>query len=135
MKKLLLTIILTMMMGTLTAQANEFPYLTFETTNGAKVSVAVESLKLTISGTTLTVGSQSFTLSNLSKMYFSTTDETNGSIDAIDDFSIDDSLLENAEIFDLNGRKVVKGSTSVSKLPRGVYIVKTNEKTCKITVK
>ena len=124
-----------MMMGTMTAQADEFPYLTFETTNGAKVSVAVESLRLTINGTTLTVGSQSFTLSNLSKMYFSTTDETNGVVDTIDDLSTDKSLLENAEIYDLNGRIVTQGKASKSKLPRGVYIVKTNEKNCIIAVK
>ena len=124
-----------MMMGTMTAQADEFPYLTFETTNGTKVSVVVESLKLSISGTTLTVGLQSFTLSNLSKMYFSTTDETNGVVDTIDDLSTDKSLLENAEIYDLNGRIVTQGKTSKSKLPRGVYIVKTNEKNCKIAVK
>ena len=124
-----------MMMGTMTAQADEFPYLTFETTNGTKVSVVVESLKLSISGTTLTVGSQSFTLSNLSKMYFSTTDETNGVVDTIDDLSTDKSLLENAEIYDLNGRIVTQGKASKSKLPRGVYIVKTNEKNCIIAVK
>ena len=124
-----------MMMGTMTAQADEFPYLTFETTNGTKVSVVVESLKLSISGTTLTVGLQSFTLSNLSKMYFSTTDETNGVVDTIDDLSTDKSLLENAEIYDLNGRIVTQGKASKSKLPRGVYIVKTNEKNCKIAVK
>ena len=135
MKKNLLTYILAMMIGTMTAQADEFPYLTFETTNGTKVSVVVESLKLSISGTTLTVGSQSFTLSNLSKMYFSTTDETNGVVDAIDDLSTDMSLLENTEIYDLNGRIVTQGKTSKSKLPRGVYIVKTNEKNCKIAVK
>ncbi len=133
MKKFFLTCLMTMMMGTITAQAGEFPYLTFETTNGAKVSVAVESLRLTINGTTLTVGSQSFTLSNLSKMYFSTTDETTTT--DIATLSLNDSLLENAEIYDLNGRKVTEGKASKSKLPRGVYIVKINEKNCKIAVK
>lgn len=71
--------LLTMLVGTLTVQAGDYTYLTFETTDGAKASVSVASdVTLTISGTTLTVGSQSFTLTNLSKMYFSTSDETTG---------------------------------------------------------
>ena len=75
MKKILL--LLTMLVGAMTAQAEDYTYLTFETTDGAKASVSVASdVTLTISGATLTVGSQSFTLTNLSKMYFSTTDET-----------------------------------------------------------
>ena len=49
----------------------------FETTDAAKASVSVASdVTLNISGTTLTAGTQQFTLSNLSKMYFSTSDET-----------------------------------------------------------
>ena len=45
-----------------------YTYLTFEMTDGTKVSVATSSLTLTFSGNTLTVGSQTFTLSDLSKM-------------------------------------------------------------------
>ena len=47
-----------MMIGTLTAHAADYTYLTFETTDGAKVSVEASSLSITISGTTLTAGSQ-----------------------------------------------------------------------------
>ena len=88
MKKFLL--LLTVLVGTLKAQAGDYTYLTFETTDGAKASVAVEGLSLTISGTTLTAGSQQFMLSNLSKMYFSTSDETTG---------ISDELRVNSEEF------------------------------------
>ena len=42
------------MAGTLTAQAADYTYLTFETTDGAKVSVEASSLTVAISGTTLT---------------------------------------------------------------------------------
>ena len=52
MKKIF--ILLTVLLATLTAQAEGYTYLTFETTDGAKASVAVENLTLTISGTTLT---------------------------------------------------------------------------------
>ena len=67
------------LVGALAVHAEDaYTYLTFETTDGARVSVPVASLTLTISGHTLTAGTQSFTLSNLTKMYFSTGDETTG---------------------------------------------------------
>ena len=133
MKKFLLAALV--MAGTLQAQADDYPYLTFELTDGAKASVNVESLTLTIIGTTLKVGSQTFTLSNLSKMYFSMTDETSAEINAIESLKIDDVLSDDAEVYDLNGRILEKGKVSDGKLPRGVYIVKTKERTCKIVVR
>lgn len=132
-KKLFLAAML--LAGMVPAMADNYPYLTFETTDGAKASVSVESLTLTVNGTTLTVGSQSFTLSNLAKMYFSMSDETSEGTTAIDEVESGSSLLENAEIYDLNGRKVEQGKWADGSLPRGVYIVKTKERTCKIVVR
>ena len=124
MKKILL--LLTMLVGAMTAQAEDYTYLTFETTDGAKASVSVASdVTLTISGTTLTVGSQSFTLTNLSKMYFSNTDETTG-IEEITSATLDEAT----DIYDLQGHKVSK-----DQMRRGVYIVKTNSRTYKMVVK
>jgi hypothetical protein len=123
MKKFFL--FLTILVGTLTAQAEDYTYLTFETTDGAKASVAVADLTLTISGTTLTAGTQSFTLSNLSKMYFSNTDETTG-IEAITSATLD----EDTDIYDLQGHKVTK-----AQMQKGVYIVKTKNRTYKIVMK
>ena len=88
-----------------------------------KFSVSATSLTLTISGTTLTAGTQSFTLSNLSKMYFSTSDE---STTGIGEVSIE-SLDEATEIYDLQGHRVSK-----DQMRRGVYIVKTTKGTCKV---
>ena len=120
-------------MGALMMQADDnYPYLTFETTDGTKVSVNTESLKLTINGTTLTVGDQQFTLTNLSKMYFSTADEsTTTGIDEVGSATLDDAT----EIYDLSGKKMATSDWSNGQLPRGVYIVKTKERTCKIVVK
>ena len=123
MKKLFLSLIL--MIGTLAVHADSYAYLTFEMTDGAKVSVEASSLTITISGTTLTAGSQSFTLSNLSKMYFSTSDETTG-IKAISA----QELSEATEVFDLQGRKVQK-----DQMKKGVYVIKSKSGTYKITVK
>ena len=123
MKKFLL--IMMALVGALNVQAEEYAYLTFETTDGEKASVAVSSLTLTISGNTLTAGSQTFTLSNLSKMYFSNTDETTA-IEEITTATLD----EVADIYDLQGHKVTK-----DQMKRGVYIVKTKSRTYKMIVK
>ena len=124
MKRLLL--FLMMVTGTLAMQAGDYPYLTFETTDGNKVSVSTESLTLTVSGTTLTAGNQSFTLVNLSKMYFSTSDESTTGISE----TMTADLNEVTDIYDLKGNKVSK-----SQMQKGVYIVKTNKGTFKMTVK
>lgn len=124
MKKLFL--LLTVLVATLTAQAEGYTYLTFETTDGAKASVSVENLTLTISGTTLTAGSQQFTLSNLSKMYFSTSDETATGIEEINSAAIEEAT----DIYDLQGHKVSK-----EQMKKGVYIVKTNSRTYKMVVR
>ena len=124
MKRLLF--ILMMMTGALAMQAGDYPYLTFETTDGNKVSVSTESLTLTVSGTTLTAGNQSFTLVNLSRMYFSTSDESTTGI--IETLAVD--LNEVTDIYDLKGNKV-----SRSQMQKGVYIVKTPKGTFKVTAK
>ena len=124
MKKLFL--LLTVLVTTLTVQAEGYTYLTFETTDGAKASVSVENLTLTISGTTLTAGSQQFTLSNLSKMYFSTSDETATGIEEINSASIEEAN----DIYDLQGHKVSK-----EQMRKGVYIVKTKSRTYKMVVR
>ena len=124
MKRLLF--ILMMVTGTLAMQAGDYPYLTFETTDGNKVSVSTESLTLTVSGTTLTAGNQSFILVNLSRMYFSTSDESTTGISE----TMTADLNEVTDIYDLKGNKVSK-----SQMQKGVYIVKTNKGTFKMTVK
>jgi hypothetical protein len=124
MKKIIL--FMTMLVGTLTVQASDYTYLTFETTDGAKASVAVEGLALSISGTTLTAGSQQFILSNLSKMYFSTSDETTTGIEEITSATLD----EVTDIYDLQGHKVSK-----EQMKKGVYIMKTKNRTYKMVVR
>jgi len=123
MKQILVTLLLSA--GIATASAADYAYLTFETTEGTKVSIEASSLTITISGTTLTAGTQSFTLSNLSKMYFSSADETSTGIS-----QLNVSLDEATEIYDLKGMKV-----SRQQMRKGAYIVKTSKGTHKIIVK
>ena len=126
MKKIVL--FLTMMVGVLTAHADSYTYLTFETTDGAKASLSVEGLTLSISGTTLTAGAQSFTLTNLSKMYFSTSDETATGIS--EELRVNSEEFASATFYDLHGKMVDK-----SQLAKGIYIVKTKSRTYKMVVR
>lgn len=114
------------LLGT-SAMADDFHYLTFETTDGAKASVEINSLSMTIDGTTLAAGNQTFALTNLNKMYFSVSDETTTTgIRQLENLDSQDILA----IYDLQGHQVEK-----SQLKKGVYIVKTKGGTYKIASK
>ena len=107
-------------------EGNDFTYLTFETTDGTKASVAVEGLPLTINGTTLTAGSQEFTLTNLTKMYFTADDQSTSGISTVMAADLDEATA----VYDLKGCQVSK-----SQMRHGVYIVKTKQGTYKVNVK
>ena len=127
MKKIVL-LLMTLVGGGLAVQAEDsYTYLTFETTDGAKVSVSVLSLPVTINldNSTLAIGNETFALADLSKMYFSTQSETTG-IQEISSATIDEA----ADIYDLQGHKVTR-----TQMKKGVYIVKTKERTYKIMAK
>ena len=131
MKKI--AIVFLLLVSALTTSAEGLPYLTFELTDGSKVSVDVTQLTLAISGNTLKAGSLSFTLTNLSKMYFSNINETTTGIEDVDEQALSDFSI--AEVYDLNGRRILNGSSMKGRLPQGVYIVKTREKTYKMMVR
>ena len=114
------------MMTMLTVQANDesYTYLTIETTDGAKVSIEMISAKLTFIGTTLMIGTESFPISNLKKIYFSTSDESGSTgIESVKTATINDSVA----IYDLQGHQVTKGQVK-----QGIYIVKAKDKTYKM---
>ena len=115
------------LVGALTAQAGDYTYLTFETTDGAKTSVDVSSLPVTINldNSMLTIGNQTFALADLSKMYFSTQSESTG-IEEISSATIDDDAV----IYDLLGRRVTK-----AQMRRGIYVMKTKQGTRKVSVR
>ena len=114
--------LLTMMGGMLTAEAADYPYLTFETADGTKTSVSTESLTISISSSVLTAGSASFNLADLSKMYFSESDVT-----AIE--SVQENALDAASVkyYDLQGREV-----SRDQMTHGVYIMVLGSKVIKV---
>lgn len=124
MKKILF--LLFVLLGTLSAHADGYAYLTFETSDGLKTSVSTDGLAIIISGTTLKAGQKSFVLSNLSKMYFSETDQTVSAIRTATAPSFDEA----SEIYNLKGQRMER-----SRLTSGTYIVKTPQGTYKIAVK
>ena len=127
MKKVLL-FLMTMMGVAAQADDSTYSYLTFETVDGAKTSVALSSSQtaLALNDGTLTVGNQSFALADLSKMYFSTSDETATGIQELRVSDLDDA----ADIYDLQGRKVAK-----AQMRKGIYVMKTSNGTYKVNVK
>ena len=125
MKTKVLTLLL--LLVAMMAQAADYPYLTFETTDGQKTSVSVTSLSISIADGKLTVGGQTFDLSSLSKMYFSTASEsTDISVVKNSQLTIDDD----AEIYDLQGRRLSK-----DQMRHGIYVVKTKNGTFKVNMK
>jgi len=124
MKKLLMTTVV--MAATLSTMADEYPYLTFETADGTKTSVSIESLTISIQDGKLMVGSQEFSFTDLSKMYFSVSDETT---DGIEEVSIA-TLDEITDIYDLQGRKV-----NGEQMQSGIYVIKTKKGILKVSVK
>ena len=124
-----MVVIMTMMVmiASVTAQAenDDYPYLTFETADGAKISISTASLTINIQDGKLMAGSMELTIADHSKMYFSTSDETTG-IKEVNTTTLDES----ADIYDLLGRKVTK-----DQMRRGIYVVKTKSGIRKVRVK
>lgn len=108
------------------AEAADYTHLTFEPLDGQKVSVPVASLSLTVSGSELTAGEYAFDLTDLKKMYFTTSDVAAG----IEQLS--SALASDVEaVYDLQGRRVLDGQ-----MQRGaVYVVKSKGETHKTVVK
>lgn len=105
--------------------AADYTYMTFETVDGAKVSFAAEGLSISVSGNALTIGQKTFAVSNLSKMYFSATDETSGVVA----LSVDD-MTEDVEVYDLRGTRVYG-----ERMKTGIYLIREKNSTFKIVVK
>lgn len=134
MKKLLFTTLITL--GTLQAQAYDYPYLVFQNTEGTTTVIAVESLSITISDGQLVAtnadGTQSFALTDLSKMYFTQQADLTGISNAA---TQEDEVVE---VFTTGGIKLGKYlniNEAKSSLKPGLYILKSKQKSFKIVVK
>lgn len=134
MKKLVFTMLI--MAGILQAKAYDYPYLVFQNSEGTATFFAVESLSITIYDGKLVAtnadGSQTFSLSDLSKMFFSKTTEITG----INDINTNGS--QEVEVFTTGGVKLGKFESITSaktSLKPGIYVIKNSQKTYRIAVK
>ena len=135
MKKLLSTIII--LTGSLAAQAYDYPYLTVQKTDGAAVSMAVESLVITFSDGQLVAtnaeGTLSLTLSELSTMIF---ESSPTSIDS--PFEATDTADTQVEVYGTNGMfmgRFNSAEQATQQLRAGIYVMKQNGITKKVAVK
>ena len=134
MKKLVLTTLITL--GSLQAQAYDYPYLVFQNTEGTTTAFAVESLTITISDGKLVAknaeGTQSFTLGDLSKMYFTRQADLTG-ISNTD--TSEDEIVEVFTTGGVNLGKYLNVNEAKSSLKPGLYILKSKQKLYKIVIK
>lgn len=133
MKRIVL--ITLMMISFLSAKAYEYPYLVFLNSEGGTTAVSVESLNIAISNGKLIVtnadGTQTFSLSELSKMYFS----QNADLTRISTNDVNDEAVE---VFTMGGLALGKFenvNTAKASLKPGLYIMKNKKNTYKMAVK
>jgi len=133
MKKQILFTLLCIL-GSVSMQAADYQYLVFTKSDGTLQAVTASNLTFNISDGTMTVVSgtetvATLTLSELTKMEFSTEDPT-GISEIYDSVATDSAAL----IYDTHGRLVATGlwTDAQSRLPRGIYIVKSSGKTVKL---
>ena len=120
-----------------TAQAYDYPYLTLQKTDGTEQSVAVEQLKLTFSNGQLVLsngdGTATISLSNLSKMYF-TTSATAGISTQITE-ATDEGPVEVYTLSCMSMGCFESVAEAKKQLKAGVYVMKSKTRTLKITVR
>lgn len=118
-----------------TAQAADYKTLVFETTNGTE-AIDLSSLVLTVKDGSLvatnTTGTETFTLTSLSKMYFSTQDATGIS-------SVDiEATAAPLEAYNTGGQlagSFTSFQEAKTSLRPGIYVIRQNGKSYKLTVK
>ena len=133
MKRLFL--ILSVMASTALAIAGDYIYLTLRTANGGETPLVVDNRRLTVSNGQLVAtnsdGSVTFPLSELRVMYFS--NDASGISTDIVSMPNDGAV----EVYTTSG--VLVGSyasltEAKATMKRGIYVIKTNDKTFKIVL-
>ena len=119
----------------MSVSAEDYNYLTFETSSGTTTSVALSNLKITFANGKLvavnSATSTTLTLSELSKMYFSNTSST-----GIE--SVGTSTTTSVKVYTVTGMFIGEFASvneATQNLKKDVYVVKADDKTFKIAVK
>lgn len=134
MKKVLFVILLAAQ--TASAELYDYPYMAFQTTDGIVKTVSVSSLSLSVSNGVLIAtsddGTESFTLSDLSKMYF-TSEAVVTKVQNLE--STGSSEVEVTSLAGVFCGTFPSVEAARQSLPAGMYIVKNSKETFKIAVK
>lgn len=130
MKKTILMILLCILATRM--QAGDYQYVVFTLNNGTTQAVTATNLSITFTSDNLVATSGNETLatlplSTLTSMEFSTDGTTGISQITADQLITDDNTV----IYDMQGRQMPQGAA----LPKGVYIVKNNNRTFKVNIR
>ena len=128
-KTILLTLLSILTMG---MRAADYQYLVFTMNDGTTQAVTASNIAISISGDNLVVSTTTETLAtlplaSLTQMEFSNDGTTGISQITANQLTTDEDTV----IYDLNGRQMPSGAA----LPKGVYIVKNQNKTLKVTIR
>lgn len=128
-KTIFLTLLSILTMG---MRAADYQYLVFTMNDGTTQAVTASNIAISISGDNLVVSTTTETLAtlplaSLTQMEFSNDGTTGISQITANQLTTDADTV----IYDLNGRQMPSGAA----LPKGVYIVKNQNKTLKVTIR
>lgn len=130
MKKFLVLSLLSIL--SIGMRAADYQYLVFTMTDGSTKAVTATDLAISFADGNLVATSGNETLatlplSSLTEMEFSNDNTTGIETISVDALSTDAATV----IYDLNGRQMPQGAA----LPKGVYILKNNNRTLKVNIK
>lgn len=135
MKKMIMT--LAALAVGMTAGAEEFPYLSFETTDGSVVSVIADGLQMVFADGLLKVstadGEKQFAVADLSRMFFSASATT-----AIKELNADGQTNGMKAVYSASGTYLgtVRSMEEIKEMSgKGLYIIRDNNNTTKTMVK
>lgn len=134
MRKFICAILFLQGVAAIAGESFDYPYMAFQGIDGTKQTVAVESLEITFADGKLIAHSAteevSLELSQLDKMYFTT--EQAGVAGTFAPVS------GKATVYSMQGVNLgtfASLAAAVNSLPRGLYVVKTDDRTQKMAVK
>ena len=128
-RTIILTLLTVFAMG---LRAADYQYLVFTLTDGTTQAVTATNLNISFSDGNLVATSGTETLAtlplaSLAKMEFSIDGSTGIERISVDQLVTDDNTV----IYDMQGRQMPRGT----QLPKGVYILKNNDRTLKVNIR
>ena len=130
MKKAMILTLLSIL--TLGLQAADYQYLVFTMSDGQTKAVTATDLSISFADGNLIATSGDQTLATLSLASLTAMEFSNDGTTGIQNISVNQLVTDsNTVIYDMNGRQMPQGA----QLPKGVYILKNNNKTLKVSIK